>query len=146
MYNCVRGQAVINNYYNCIVNALITAERNFIPKISHKALKPFWVDHLKDLKDKFILWFTIWNETGRPNSGIVFQIKNSVKMRYKLAIKKALRDHDNTNDSGILQSLAKKIYEGVLGCIKPIKRVTLIVITLMLMVTTIQKKLLTLLC
>ena len=46
----------INKHYMAIVDALKQAERATIPSIPCSALKPFWNDHLDDLKQKSIFW------------------------------------------------------------------------------------------
>ena len=46
----------LNIYYDHIVNSLLTAEQLTIPRIPCSALKPFWNDHLDELKHKSLFW------------------------------------------------------------------------------------------
>jgi hypothetical protein len=61
-------RAAINEHYQHIVHALQSAERVTVPCIPHSALKPFWNEHLDNLKQKSILWHSIWINAGRPLS------------------------------------------------------------------------------
>ena len=63
----VGHNVAINNHYMNIVSALKKAERATIPLIPHNALKPFWNDHLDDLKHKSILWHDIWCNSANPS-------------------------------------------------------------------------------
>jgi len=49
----------INHYYKSIVDALLMAEKACIPQVPVGGLKPFWNDHLNELKDKSIYWHNI---------------------------------------------------------------------------------------
>jgi len=46
--------ADINLYYQNIVNALLFAEQQTVPRISHSALKAYWSDELDSLKEKSV--------------------------------------------------------------------------------------------
>lgn len=100
--NSASHKASINQHYLHIVNALKLAESATIPRIPNSALKPFWNDNLNDLKQKSIAWHNIWLNAGRPQSGIIHQIKSSCKLKYKLAIKNAVMDYENRFDDDIL--------------------------------------------
>ena len=51
-------------------------------------------EHLDELKDKLIFWGQIWRSCGRPTFGLIHSIKSSVKLNYKLAIRKAFIDQE----------------------------------------------------
>ena len=61
----------INKLYYDIVESLHEAERLTVPRIPLKSLKPFWPAELDELKDKAIVWHTIWVANGRP-SGMAY--------------------------------------------------------------------------
>jgi len=82
--------SVINSYYGRIVQALLVAEKFTIPSIPYTALKPSWCDYLDKLKQDSIFWHNMWLSCDRPSSGYIFQIKNSAKYKYKLAIRHLL--------------------------------------------------------
>ena len=105
-------RAAINDHYMHIVHALKSAERESIPRIPHGALKPFWNEFLDDLKQKSILWHNIWLNAGRPMSGLIFNIKSSARLRYRLAIKDAFIKYENRfNDELCNHFLNKNVPE-----------------------------------
>ena len=101
-------KAAINDHYLRIVNALKEAERATIPRIPNKALKPFWTQELDNWKQKSILWHSIWCSSGRPLSGLIYKIKNSCKLKYKLAIKNALLEYENRFNDDLLTHFVNK--------------------------------------
>ena len=98
----------INYHYACIVKALKSAELQCIPSIPSTALKPFWNDYLDELKQKSIFWHTLWKEVGRPQSGLVHNIKNSSKLKYKLAIKQAFIEYENCFNDDLVKHFLNK--------------------------------------
>jgi len=98
----------IDKHYSCIVKALQCSERASVPRIPHTGLRPFWNDYLDELKHKCITWHSIWVSSGRPASGLIQQIKSSVKLNYKLAIKKAFVDYENRFNDELMQHFASK--------------------------------------
>jgi len=78
---------MIESLYNSIVYSLRNAEELSIPRMPGNGLKPFWNTELNDLKQRSMFWHSIWNSAGKPQSGLLFQIKTSCKLNYKLAIK-----------------------------------------------------------
>ena len=98
----------IEAHYNGIVHALQQAELNTIPSIPIHSLKPFWNEYLDELKSKSIMWHTIWHNAGRPKSGVIFNIKNSVKLKYKLAIRTAFLEYENRFNDELLNNYLSK--------------------------------------
>ena len=104
--------AAIENHYSCLVSALLSAERDSIPRFPHSALKPFWNEYLDDLKSKSVTWHAIWISAGRPHSGLIHKIKLSTKLKYKLAIKDAFIKYESRfNDELCSHFLSKNIPE-----------------------------------
>ena len=54
--NCVSHNHLqsINDYYKNVVSSLNGAEKFFIPRIPHSALRNFWNDELDELKSKSV--------------------------------------------------------------------------------------------
>ena len=106
--NCADHRTAINKYYSSIVECLTNAEKAFVPKIPSLALKPFWNEYLNELKDKSILWNSIWRDAGKPNSGLLFEIKKNTKYKYKLAIRNAITAYENQHDERIIDNFKMK--------------------------------------
>ena len=98
----------IDNLYNSIVYALQQAEQVAVPRIPYKSLKPFWTEHLDDLKEKSVFWGRLWVDAGRPRSGELFKLKSACSLRYKAAIRQAVIDYDNTFDNDLYEYFTRK--------------------------------------
>ena len=88
MFNCnnlcknAQHKEIINLHYCNIVQALKSPEAQSIPQISHSALKPFWNDNLDELKQRSVLWHSIWCSMEKPKVGLVQQIKTSTHFHF----------------------------------------------------------------
>ena len=106
--NDITHKELINLHYHYIVQALKTAEAQFIPKIPSSALKPFWNDSLDEIKQKSIFWHSIWCSMGKSKTGLVQQIKTSTHFQYKRAVKSAFNEYDNRYNDELLNHLLNK--------------------------------------
>jgi len=98
----------LNVYYDQIVNSLATAEKLSIACIPCSALKPFWNEHLDELKQDSVFWHGLWCICDKPNSGTVFHLKCSTKLKYKLAIRQAFALYENHFDDDLCQHFINK--------------------------------------
>ena len=85
----------IDCYYETVVTALYQASSKAIMRIPNKSLKPFWNEELDNLKSDSIFWHNMWIEAGKPNSGILQQIRLSCKAKYKPGIRDAYANYEN---------------------------------------------------
>ena len=83
----------LNEYYDKIIWCLKQAEATAVPleKIKVKTRKPEWVldPELKVVKNKAKFWLRIWVSCGRPNRGVVFDLKQSTKRAYKKRLRQS---------------------------------------------------------
>jgi len=98
----------LNVYYDQIVNSLVTAEKLSIVRIPCSALKPFWNEHLDELKQDSMFWHSLWCSCDKPKSGYVFQLKRSTKLKYKLAIRQAFTLYENRFDDDLCKHFMNK--------------------------------------
>jgi len=102
----------INIYYDNIVGCLSSAEKLTVPRVPCSALKPFWNEHLDELKQDSLFWHSIWISSDKPTSGIVFQLKRSTSLKYKLAVRQAFALYENRFDDELgLHFLNKRMPE-----------------------------------
>jgi len=73
-----------------------------------RGLKPFWNDHLDDLKDKSIFWGNMWKDAGKPKMGHIFRIKTACSLKYKNAIKHAMYEFDHKFDDALYDHFMRK--------------------------------------
>ena len=78
----------IESYYSAIVDAVVYAD-SFLPRSSPSLYKPFWNDHLNELKQKSINCCDVWKCNGSPRSGELFECKKRCVNNYKRARKDA---------------------------------------------------------
>ena len=112
--NCVSGcsdithHAVINLYYNDIVNTLHNAALSSVVRVKCRSLKPFWSDELDSLKADSIFWHNVWISAGRPATGALYHVKTSCKYKYKLAVRNAYANYENKFDDVLYSHFLSK--------------------------------------
>jgi len=107
--NCVEHKALINVYYNMIVEALKRADSDCIPKITPKSLKPFWSPSLNKLKQISIDLHNLWRSIGSPTrNSTINAARIKAKYEYKLAIKQARLTSAQDRADEINSSLADR--------------------------------------
>jgi len=98
----------INCYYNSLIFALQASADDCIPLLKQGALKSFWSEELNDLKKASIEAHQLWLASGKPNKGLINDIRKNSKYKYKLAIRSAARTADIEFDDEISQLYLKK--------------------------------------
>ena len=91
---CVCDLESINSYYHDIVNACLNAADCAIPKTGGRRRVAGWTQYVKPYKDRSILWFRMWLENGRPNSGAVYECMRKTKRDYKRVARWVLRNQE----------------------------------------------------
>jgi len=99
--------ADINVYYQNIVNALSFAEQQTVPRILHSALKAYWSDELDSLEEKSVFWQKIWESAGCPK-GLLLHIKTKAKLNFKVAVKQAAVNFENSHCDDMYQHFLNK--------------------------------------
>jgi len=87
---------------------LTQASQAYIPTFPAKSLRPFWSEELDDLKAKSLFWFRSWQDSGRPSSGALHQIKILTQLKYKLAILQAFGDFENRHSDDLHKHFLNK--------------------------------------
>ena len=86
---CTDHFSLIDQYCNCIISALKSADLNSIPRIIPKTLKSFWNPELNRLKSISIDLHQLWRLIGSPkHNSIINTERLRAKLEYKLGIKK----------------------------------------------------------
>ena len=78
-------QECVDNYLNAINGAIHTAveEAGCVTKNNFKP-KSYWCPELSALRDRKRFWWSLWDQNGRPRSGVVFDCYKSItKLRIK---------------------------------------------------------------
>ena len=96
---------LIEKYFSDIVSAINEADQ-CLPRSRPGISKDFWNKELTDLKKASFDAFVMWRDSGKPSSGVIFDLKKRSQYQYKHAVKKAKKLFD--------QERSDKIHEGLL--------------------------------
>lgn len=83
----------LDEYAEFIIEVCTTAS-DCVPKSSHNAKRkriPGWNQFVKPLHEKAMFWHMIWNQNGRPQQGVVADIRRHTRSLYHKAVKKTMR-------------------------------------------------------
>jgi len=84
----------INSYYCAVVDALKIAAESNIPFVYCNFYKHYWSQELDDLKRASIDAHQLWLSNGKPNCGLINDIRRDAKYKYKLALRHAQRSEE----------------------------------------------------
>ena len=97
----------LNTLCNNICKTLLEASSKFIPKIlPNKKHKPCWGGTVKSERDSAIMWHAIWCSAGRPQTGVLANIRRSTRAQYHRAIRNAYKKDQEMH----MKQMAMKIY------------------------------------
>jgi hypothetical protein len=88
--NCSCCTSVIDKFAESIISCCLTAARSTIPFTGSKRSQkiPGWNDEVRPYRDSARFWYNIWNDSGRPRSGVVADLVRRTKAKYHYAIRK----------------------------------------------------------
>ena len=98
----------INSYYHAIVDALNYATSVNIPCVSGNTFKHYWSQELNDLKRASFEAHQMWLQNGKPNSGLINDIRRDTKYKYKLALRHAQNTAEFEVDDELSQLFLRK--------------------------------------
>ena len=105
----------IENYFNDIVTAISDADK-CIPRTRPGLSKSFWNDELSSLKNASYDAYIMWRDSGRPSSGLIFNLKKDAHYRYKCAIRRSKKlsdqDHSDRIHDGLINGSGKDFWKG----------------------------------
>ena len=84
----------LDAYHNGIVGACLHAAQSAIPMSMtgtngrRKAHIPGWNDYIRPLKEDALFWHFIWKENGRPQAGIIADIRRRTRSRYHCMLRR----------------------------------------------------------
>ena len=117
---CDEHQALIDQYYDDLTQALANASRACIPKRRRKQVAG-WTDHVKRHQDDAIFWNSIWKSCGRPQRGWVAEIRRSTRAQYKRTSQWVLRNQEKLFAQQMAIALCKNRARDLWGEIRRVK-------------------------
>ena len=98
---------ILETYYQNIVNAIAVAD-SVLPRCNPSNQKHFWNDELSKLKNESIDAFSLWKNSGRPRSGVIFDLKKSAQYRYKCFLRRCQKDLNREKNDELHNNLIGK--------------------------------------
>ena len=103
----------INITYNQTVEVLFDAACQTVPRVKANALKFWWDQELKDLKEKAISSNKLWIEAGRPRNGYIFETRKSDKYKYKIILRRKQQEEKDVITNDLHEALLNKNMESM---------------------------------
>ena len=97
----------IENYYDCIVTAVLDAER-CLPKVLPNIQRSFWCAELENLKQASLDCTQRWKLLGCPKSGMEYDCKKDCQVKYKKAIRKKKAEDKKKRNDDMYQNLLQR--------------------------------------
>ena len=94
----------IDRYHNDIVEAVLFSD-NSLPRTNFRYHKSYWSSSLNELKQRSIECCNTWRLCGCPKSGDIYECKKRCSLQYKVAIRKAKRNHEASVNHELFHSL-----------------------------------------
>ena len=77
-------------------------------RIPVSSLKPYWNEHLDQLKQDSMFWHSLWQSAGRPRSGSLFHIQRSCKAKFKSGVRAAYLNYESRYDDVLVDNILRK--------------------------------------
>lgn len=74
----------------------------------HKGKKqavPGWTTHVREKQQDAIFWHSLWKSAGSPQSGVLFDIRKSTRLKYHYAIKMIKKCRDLVTSNNMAESM-----------------------------------------
>ena len=88
----------ISAYADAISDACLSAANGCIPHTCHQHSKgriPGWSERVDPFRQKSLLWHKIWDECGRPRSGVVADCMRRSRAKYHYTLRQVRRDEND---------------------------------------------------
>ena len=105
---CTNHLIAIDNFHDNIVRCLINAANLCIPVPTKQRLTkvtPGWNEFVENHFRNSLFWHKLWVDNGRPQEGVLADIRRSTRARYHQARKKTLREKDIIASGNLIRSL-----------------------------------------
>jgi len=103
-FHCSQHKNSINVYCDKLIQACTDASDKCIPRTRKKGLAG-WNDVAQPLRDEAMFWHNMWVSCGRPNDGVVVDIRRRTRAKYKQMVKQLKRDQINISRNKMASSL-----------------------------------------
>ena len=81
-----------------------------------------WKDCCQNLKRDADFWYKVWQEAGCPSSGVLFNIKNNTKRKYKSSVRRLKRRQHHLLRKKLAKSFAARKKIGFWSAVRRLNR------------------------
>lgn len=92
--SCSEHSDMIAQYHNQLIQACIIAGRQSIPSVRKRPRKAGWEEFVSPSQQDAIQWNRLWVDSGKPNTGWLFDMRNSSRREYKRVSRWVVRNQD----------------------------------------------------
>jgi len=106
---CINHRTVIQEYFDNIISACVSAAEGTIPQSSQSSGRsaplPGWNDIVKEKRDTAIFWHNIWKSCGSPREGTVANIRRTTRAQYHRAVRYIQRNAETIKANKMADAL-----------------------------------------
>ena len=108
--HCTIHQDVLDSCSQHLVYPSLTCSSQCFPTISSSSSRKLagWTDSTNNLKRTANFWHKLWNDAGCPSSGVLFQLKQNTKKKYKREVRRLTRRQKFPLQKKLARSFSKK--------------------------------------
>ena len=104
--NCSAHLRDIDDYYERLMNACITAADSAVPSGPTRR-RAGWSEHVKPFQDDAKFWHQVWTDCGRPTNGTVKELMLKTRGLYKRKSKWLIRNQDKASAERMAEALSE---------------------------------------
>jgi hypothetical protein len=78
------------------------------PKCKKRRKFPYWSEKVKPVKEEAMFWQKIWIDRGKPDHGIIYDLKRETKLKYHYAVRQLKRNSDVFRKKRMAEALDTK--------------------------------------
>jgi len=100
------AHGTIDRYFNGIMHACIEAAAVSVPCSSGgRRNVAGWSEHVQHWKERSIFWTRVWNESGRPQQGVLYDVVKKAKRDYKREARRVIRNQKQLTAQRMAESI-----------------------------------------
>ena len=112
---CLKHRSEMDSLCHFIIDACVTSGLNCIPHARWSGRHmPGWTELVKPERDRSLLCHWIWCESGKPRSGVVYDIMRKEKHSYHYAVRSCKKKFETQKQKGIVRISGRKFKKIIL--------------------------------
>ena len=113
---CKQHDNLIEDYCKEVLESIDTDAKDNLPMSGKSGgsrrgngdILPGWNEHVGPYQKEAKFWYSVWESSGKPEAGNLFQIMKESKMQYKYAVRRLKRARNFIQNDKFVQDLLKE--------------------------------------